>query len=75
LKKVQKSDKKDEIKKAVDDLNQVIQKIGQAMYGSSQGGQAGSQGPQAGAQAGPKTEEKKKDDKGPVDAQYEEVKK
>jgi len=75
LKKVQKSDKKDEIKKAVDDLNQVIQKIGQAMYGQQQAGPSAQGGSTAGGQAGPKTEDKKKDDKGPVDAQYEEVKK
>ncbi|MFH1367246.1 MAG: molecular chaperone DnaK [Patescibacteria group bacterium] len=86
VKKVQKSENKEEIKKAVDELNQAIQKIGQAMYGQ-QGpqGQPGA-GPQAGAPGGqPGAQEPKsaqggsasggKDDKGPVDAQYEEVKK
>ncbi len=89
LKKVQKSEKFDEIKKAVEELNAVVQKIGEAMYkkpaeggqgtpkgGPQPGGQAGPQG-QPGAKPGPDApkEEKKKDDKGPVDADYEEVKK
>ncbi|MFA5069994.1 MAG: molecular chaperone DnaK [Patescibacteria group bacterium] len=71
VKKVQKSENKDEIKKAVDELNQAIQKIGQAMYGQ-QGPQAGAPGGKAGPQPG---SQEPKDDKGPVDAQYEEVKK
>lgn len=74
LKKVQKSEKVEEIKKAVEELNTVIQKIGQAMYGQQQAGPQGPQGPQGQpGQEAPKQE--KKDDKGPVDAQYEEVKK
>ena len=68
VKKVQKSENKEEIKKAIDELNQSIQKIGQAMYGQ--------QGPQGQPGAGPQPNQgQKKDDKGPVDAQYEEVKK
>ncbi|MDZ7798115.1 MAG: molecular chaperone DnaK [Patescibacteria group bacterium] len=43
LNKVKESDKKDEIKKSIDELNEVIQKIGQAMYGQQQG-QPGAQG-------------------------------
>lgn len=72
--KVKDKDDVADIKKATDELSQTIQKIGQAMYGQ-QGpqGQPGAQtGPQPGAKA--KTEEKAKD-KGPVDAEYEEVKK
>lgn len=73
------------IKKATEELSQTIQKIGQAMYGDpsqSSGGQPGAQGQpggQPGAKPGdqPKAEEKAKDakDKGPVDAEYEDVKK
>lgn len=92
IKEVNKVKDKDDvaaIKKATDDLSQVIQKIGQAMYGSAgsppgggqqgpQGGPSAGSGPSAGAQPGAgakaKTEEKAKD-KGPVDAEYEDVKK
>jgi molecular chaperone DnaK len=78
LKKVQKSDKAEEIKPAVDALNQVIQKIGQAMYGQ-QGPQAGGpQGPDAGAQAGPDAganpNQSAPDDGKTVEGKYEEVK-
>ncbi|MFA6042319.1 MAG: molecular chaperone DnaK [Patescibacteria group bacterium] len=71
VKKVKDGDDKDAIKKATDDLGQTIQKIGQAMYkGSEQASK------QAGESAGgEKSGEAPKDDKGPVDAKYEEVKK
>ena len=76
VKKVKDGEDKDAIKKATDDLGQTIQKIGQAMYkgqeASGSAGQGGA-GSQPGAQAGAK--EAPKDDKGPVDAKYEEVKK
>lgn len=89
LKKVQKSDNVEEIKKAVEELNQVVQKIGQAMYQQQppqgQSASGGQSGPQAGAPGGqgqagaeqPKADDKsaKGGDKGPIDAQYEEVKK
>jgi len=80
LKDVKDKDDVGVIKKATEELSQVIQKIGQAMYGQQQG-QPGAQGPQGapGAQPGgqAKAEEKAKDpkDKGPVDAEYEDVKK
>jgi len=82
--KVKDKDNVADIKKATDELSQTIQKIGQAMYGQ-QGpqpggpqGQPGAQaGPQPGAEAKAKAEDKAKDksDKGPVDAEYEDVKK
>ncbi len=69
LKKVKDGDDAAAIKKASDELSQTIQKIGQAMYGSPQGGsQQGAKGPE-------QKSGNQKDDKGPVDAQYEEVKK
>jgi len=69
VKKVKDGDDKDAIKKATDDLGQTIQKIGQAMYKDQKPPQG-----QPGAKGG---EQKAggKDDKGPVDAKYEEVKK
>jgi molecular chaperone DnaK len=73
VKKVKDSDDKDAIKKASDDLGQTIQKIGQAMYKDQQppqGTPSASSGPAAGANG-----EEPKNDKGPVDAAYTEVKK
>lgn len=77
--KVKDKDNVADIKKATDELSQTIQKIGQAMYGKTgpQGGPSAGSGPsgaQPGANPKAKTEEKAKD-KGPVDAEYEEVKK
>ncbi len=66
LKKVKDGDDAAAIKKAHDELSQAIQKIGQAMY-------QGQQPPQGSPQGQAKGAEQKKDDKGPVDAQYEEV--
>ncbi len=71
---VKDKDDVDAIKKAVEDLNQTVQKIGQAMYGDQKGqpGQGGPQG-QPGAQPGAEQKDDKKD--GPVEAEYEDVKK
>jgi len=67
------------IKKATEELSQTIQKIGQAMYGQQQ--QQGQPG--AGPQGDPSQQAKQQksdksgaaQDKGPVDAEYEDVKK
>jgi len=77
VKKVKDGDDKDVIKKASDDLGQTIQKIGQAMYGNQPGGAQQSQGAagQGGAGSQGAKGEESKNDKGPVDAKYEEVKK
>lgn len=73
VKDVKDKDDAEAIKKATEDLSQTIQKIGSAMYQKQEPpkGQPG-----AGAQQG-KPDEKAKDPnaKGPVDAEYEEVKK
>jgi molecular chaperone DnaK len=90
VKDVKDKDDVQAIKKATEELSQTIQKIGQAMYGQQQPqGQPGA-GPQGqpGAQPGDQKqgEEKAKDAKdnpsassgsneGPVDAEYEDVKK
>lgn len=72
LKKVKDGDDKDAIKKATEELSTEMQKIGQAMYKSDpKGGPANGQGSTNGA----KKEEAPKNDKGPVEGQYEEVKK
>jgi molecular chaperone DnaK len=70
LKKVKDTDKYDEMKKTMEELNQVAQKIGTAMYQSAQGGQA------AGEQPGEekKDEGEKKDKEGPVEGEFEEKK-
>ncbi len=70
LKDVKDKDDKDAIKKASEDLSQTIQKIGQAMYGDK--GPSASSGPSAGGEQS--KEEVKKSDKGPVDAEFEDVK-
>ncbi|MFA6304800.1 MAG: molecular chaperone DnaK [Patescibacteria group bacterium] len=81
LRKVKDGTDVEEIKKALEDMNQSAQKMGQAMYAANQQAGAGANG-QAGAtegqaeagsteQASP--EEPKKE--GPVEADYEEVKK
>ncbi len=70
VKNVKDKDDIEAIKKAVEDLSQTIQKIGQAMYGAQQG----AHNPETGT--GQKNEKAKNpQDKGPVDAEYEEVKK
>ncbi|KKU99620.1 MAG: Chaperone protein DnaK [Parcubacteria group bacterium GW2011_GWA2_48_9] len=71
VKKVKDADDVSAIKKATDELSQVIQKIGQAMYGNQQAGASASQQASPGAQKA----DEKKDDKKTVDAEYEEVKK
>ncbi len=79
LKKVKDSGNIDDIKKRMEELNQVAQRIGAAMYAStgSAQGQQGQAGQQPGA--GPKTGgtqggEDKKDDKGPIEGEFEEKK-
>ncbi len=68
---VKDKDDVDAIKKAVEDLNQTVQKIGQAMYGDQQKAQEGSKGPEG--SEGDKAKGSK--DSGPVEAEYEDVKK
>jgi molecular chaperone DnaK len=72
LKKVKDGTDAAAIKTAFEDLNQTVQKIGSAMYQQQQANANQSSGESAGAQAG-NTEEPKKE--GPVEAEYEEVKK
>ena len=62
------------IKKATDELSQTIQKIGQAMYKDQKPPQ-GQPGAQPGDQGKADGKAKAKSDKGPVEADYEEVKK
>ena len=67
LKKVKDSDDLAAIKKAVEDVNGVIQKIGAAMNAANQSAQGGSASANASADSQPKD--------GPVEGEYEEVKK
>ena len=79
LKKVKDSGNIDDIKKRLEELNQVAQRIGAAMYastGSAQGqqGQAGQQsgaGPETGGTPGG---DNKKDDQGPIEGEFTEKK-
>lgn len=69
LKKVKDTDQIEEIKKTLEELNNVAQRIGAAMY-SAQGGQAAGEqagGPETGAEGGEKKE-------GPVEGEFEEKK-
>ncbi len=78
VKKVKDGDDKDAIKKATDDLGQTIQKIGQAMYKGQEQAQPGTGNQEQGTGAdksGGAGSASGGDDKGPVDAKYEEVKK
>ncbi len=70
LKKVKDGDDSAAIKKATEELSITIQKIGSAMYKDQKPPEG-----QPNAQAGGAKQEAPKDDKGPVDAKYEEVKK
>ena len=72
LKKVKDGVDVEAVKKAYEDLNQTVQKIGQAMYQASSAGQATSDQGQGGTAEGQASGEKKE---GPVEAEYEEVKK
>ena len=73
LKKAKDSDNYDNIKKRLDELNQLMQRIGVAMYQSAQGQQAqGEAGPSAGS--GQTGEDDKKDDKGPIEGEFTEKK-
>ena len=69
LKEVKDKDDTEAIKKAMDALSDAVQKVGAAMY---QGSQPGSQ-PETGAPQGDGGS-KSGTDKGPVDAEYKEVK-
>jgi len=73
LKKVKDTDNTDEIKKKMEEMNQVAQRIGTAMYQAAQaaGAQAGADGAKAGEQ---KTDDKngKKDE--PIEGEFEEKK-
>lgn len=73
LKDVKDKDDQEAIKKASEDLSQTIQKIGEAMYADK--GKPGEQGgPEA--SSGQDSDKQAKDgkDKGPVDAEFEDVK-
>jgi len=70
VKDVKDKDDVEAIKKVVEELSQTIQKIGSAMYGKQEPPQG-----QPGAQQKPDEKAKNPKDKGPVDAEYEEVKK
>ena len=73
LKKAKDSDNYDNIKKRLEELNQLMQRIGVAMYQSAQGQQAqGEAGPSAGS--GQTGEDDKKDDKGPIEGEFTEKK-
>ena len=81
LKKVKDGDDIEAIKKAMDELSKAAQKIGEAMYkesasAGSSGGQAGA-GENAEAQSSeaPKEGSSTGSEQGPVEAEYEEVKK
>ncbi|EKE21534.1 MAG: molecular chaperone DnaK, partial [uncultured bacterium] len=73
VKKVKDGDDATAIKKATEELSQTIQKIGQAMYGKQQDGKSASQQTDSKGKVDDKA--KTKSDKGPVDAEYEDVKK
>ncbi len=81
LKKVKDSDKFDEIKKKMEELNTTAQKIGAAMYQSAQSAQGaqstgpipGSEQANAGAQPGSGAGEQKKD-QGPIEGEFTEKK-
>jgi len=68
LKDVKGTDKYDEIKKAMEELNTVAQKIGAAMYQQASQAQATPDQPQATAEEAPKAEA------GPVEGEFEEKK-
>ncbi|MBU0598662.1 molecular chaperone DnaK [Patescibacteria group bacterium] len=70
VKDVKDKDDAEAIKKATEELSQAIQKIGQAMYKDQ-----GQSGAQPGAEGKPEDKAKDAKDKGPVDAEYEDVKK
>jgi molecular chaperone DnaK len=71
LKKVKDSDKIEEIKKKMEELNAVAQKIGAAMYQQAQGAQGGTGA--GGAQGGAQPGDKKKEE-GPIEGEFTEKK-
>ncbi len=73
LKKLKDSADKEAIKKAADELSTVAQKVGGAMYQQEQAN-AQQGAPQAGADHAANAGEQKKDDQGPIDAEFKEKK-
>jgi molecular chaperone DnaK len=72
LKDVKDKDDVDAIRKGIDELSAVIQKVGAAMYQNTEtpaGGPSAGDQPEAGKQ-----DQSENSDKGPVDAEYKEVK-
>jgi molecular chaperone DnaK len=74
LKKIKDTDQIDEIKKKLEELNQVAQKIGTAMYAAANAAQPGSDQAGPSASSGQASEEPKKDENGTVEGQFEEKK-
>ena len=74
LKKIKDTDKYDDIKKAMEDMNAIAQKIGAAMYEKqqSEGTKPGAEGAQPGAEQPKEGEEKKPEE--PVEGDFEEKK-
>ncbi|MEA3463883.1 MAG: molecular chaperone DnaK [Patescibacteria group bacterium] len=73
LKKVKDSDQYDEMKKKMEEMNAVAQRIGAAMY-QSQAGQAGEQKEKKDDKSSSNKNTKEKDDKGPIEGEFEEGK-
>ena len=71
LKKIKNKDDIEEIKKAIQELGEAIQKVGAAMYGSA-GSPPGQQA--EGPEPEQKKKDKKKDDQGPIEGDFEEKK-
>ncbi len=75
LKKVKDSDNIDEIKKKMEDMNQIAQKIGTAMYQQqAQADQAKAQAEKGSEQSDEEKKEDKKDQDEPVEGEFEEKK-
>ncbi|MEY4744367.1 MAG: hypothetical protein RL272_312 [Candidatus Parcubacteria bacterium] len=72
IKALKDSTDKEAIKKAADELTNVAQKVGGAMYQQEQAAQSGA--PAAGADHAANAGEQKKDDQGPIDAEFKEKK-
>jgi molecular chaperone DnaK len=76
LKEVKDKDDVEAIKKAMDALSEAVQKVGAAMYEGQQSANSSQQtvGEQAASGATPPSDQNPSTDKGPVDAEYKEVK-
>ena len=74
LKKVKDTDQHDEIKKKMEEMNTVAQKIGAAMYQSQAQQQGGVPGAEQAGQASGEEKKDDKNDKGPVEGEFEEKK-